>query len=127
VSLLFGGDEGRGWTIATLVIAGIVLALAISYIVNLITYGVSLILNTTAWFHGVAMTSLGYPENAQTIQVGNYTAEIPVPNNSVLQRMESEALPIGLGILRIVSNTTLFAIAIVITLIIAALTMRVRG
>lgn len=122
-SLLGGG--GGGWTIASLLIFGIVIAIFLPQIAGFIGYGISLALNVSNTIEtnmaGAVNTTV--PRTAG-LKVGNYTAVIPHHVNPVLEAMQSAILPILQAVVILLGDPKYLALIIAATLIIIGIEMK---
>jgi len=117
-----GSGKGRGWTLATLVVFGILIALFIGSITGVLSYGIASSLNMTATVSDVFSDAFNDTRQDRVyIKVGNYTAVIPHNPNPVLDAMQGFVIPLLVAFVTLVSNPMLLAMVIAVTLIVVAL------
>ncbi len=124
---LFGGGGGGagGWTIASLLIFGIVIAIFLPQIASFIGYGISYALNMTNTIETQFANTFNESAPGTTnIKAGNYTAVIPHHVNPVLEAMQNAILPILYAVITLLSKPEYLALIIAATLIIIGLEMR---
>ena len=112
------------WTIATAVVAGLILSLFVAQIAGVLSYGFALLINTTSTIHYAAMKALHsvdsnvtVPGN-ETIVVGNYTAVMNKADQPLFQQMIDAVMAVVDVLLKILSNPALLAVVIAVSIII---------
>lgn len=112
------------WTIATAVVAGLVLSLFVAQIAGVIGYGFAVLFNATSTLHYAAMRALhGVDSNVtvpgnKTVVVGNYTAVVSEADQPLLASMENAVFAVVDILLKILTTPPLLAVVIAVSIII---------
>jgi len=112
----------ESWSVATLLIAGVLIGMFVGTLAYLISYGLTAALNMTSYIHDVGVGG----SNKTYVSVGNYTFVVSEPKNPALKTIVDEVVLFLTSLLKIVSNPLTLALVIATTLIIVGLEMRVR-
>ncbi len=125
LSSLLGGEGGGGWTIASLLIFGIIIAIFLPQIASFISYGISLSINMSNTVE-TEMSSVANKTAPQgtVIKAGNYTAVVPGHANPVLSAMQSAIMTLLVAVVTLLSNPQYLALIIAATLIIIGIEIR---
>lgn len=121
-------ESGRryGWTVATILVAGIVIGFFIYSIATFLQYGFASVLNVTVMIQEAAsgLVQDNVSVSTTTVRFGNYTATVARPSNEVMATAHDYVFPIVAAIMHILSDPRLLAIVVAVSLVVAALSMR---
>ncbi|NPA98896.1 MAG: hypothetical protein GXO43_05905 [Crenarchaeota archaeon] len=112
------------WTIATAIVAGIILSLFVSYIAGFLGYSFAILFNVTSTIHYTAMQALHKVDpnvtvaGNETIELGNYTGVLNKPSQSLFQQIIDALMPVMQILLKIITTPAYLAIVVAVAIII---------
>jgi len=70
----------KGWTLAGIILVGVVLFVLFDFIYDMLCFGVASLINTTSMVVGAVPSVVNADVKTEVITVGNYTAELSTVN-----------------------------------------------
>lgn len=123
-----GGSGSSGWTLATILVFGIVIVLFLGFIVNFLGFGIGYALNVSETVNEEFYKAVGEapPEPVATVDLGNYSGQVPRVKDPVFASMIESILPLLFAVSKLLTTPEYFAIVVAISMIIVGIELKGR-